>query len=96
MWKIQKMAGPSSVVLVMSGRLEADGLPTIQQAIHEEESAQNKVELDLESVRLVDQQVISYLACCEAAGTRLHNCPSYIREWIDREKACLKRERNGG
>jgi len=90
MWKIQKMAGHSKVVLVISGRLEGEGLSGIQEAIQAESSAKNKVELDLESVRLVDQQVVTYLACCEMAGTRLHNCPSYIREWIDREKACLK------
>ncbi|HVM74945.1 MAG TPA: hypothetical protein VMT75_04825 [Candidatus Saccharimonadales bacterium] len=94
MWKIQKMAGPSKVVLIISGRLEAEGLPAIQEAVHREESAQNQVELDLESVRLIDQQVVTYLACCEVAGTQLHNCPSYIREWIDREKACLKQNRS--
>ena len=42
--------------------------------------------LDLKDVSLVDRDVMSFLARCEADGVSLENCPPYIREWIRREK----------
>jgi hypothetical protein len=87
MWKINKFRGKKCVVLSISGRIKAEELLELQMAVSSEETPLNRVDLDLENVRLVDQQVVTYLACSEASGTRLRNCPSYIREWIDREKA---------
>jgi len=92
MWKIQKIAGFKSVVLCISGRLAASELSVLQETVSVEEASNQKVELDLENLRLVDQTVVTYLAACEAAGTRLLNCPAYIREWIEREKSCINRD----
>lgn len=89
MWKINKSKDAKRVVLSISGRIKAEELLELQKAVSSEETPQQKVDLDLENVRLVDQQVVTYLAYCEAGGTRLRNCPSYIREWIDRERAGL-------
>lgn len=86
MWKINKFRDERRLVLSISGRIQAEELLELQMAVDSEETPHEKVDLDLENVRLVDQQVVTYLACCEAAGTRLRNCPSYIREWIDQEK----------
>ena len=94
MWKIRKMTQAKRVVLSISGRVGGEELLELQKAVTSEDAADQKVDLDLEELRLVDQQVVTYLACCEAGGTRLRNCPSYIREWIDREKA--GRSSNGG
>ena len=88
MWKIQKLTdGGGCVVLNISGRIGAGELIELQRALFSEETAPKGVELDLQNVRLVDQSAVTFFACCEAGGTRLRNCPSYIREWIDREKA---------
>ncbi|MGD0647415.1 MAG: hypothetical protein ABR971_05425 [Acidobacteriaceae bacterium] len=86
MWKINKFRDERRLVLSISGRIQAEELLELQMAVDSEETPHEKVDLDLENVRLVDQQVVTYLACCEATGTRLRNCPSYIREWIDQEK----------
>ena len=94
MWKIRKMTEAKRVVLSISGRVGGEELLELQKAVTSEDAPNQKVDLDLEELRLVDQQVVTYLACCEAGGTRLRNCPSYIREWIDREKA--GRSSNGG
>jgi hypothetical protein len=59
----------------------------LEKAVSSEETAERRVELDLGNVRLVDQQAVTYLAGCEANGTTLRNCPLYIREWIERERA---------
>jgi len=95
MWKISKIRDKQRVVLSISGRIKAEELPELQMAVSSEETPHSKVDLDLENVRLVDQQVVAYLARCEADGTRLRNCPSYIREWIDREKAVRNDRGNG-
>jgi len=87
MWKISKTRNGKHVILSISGRIQAEELVELQKAVSSEESTDGKIGLDLENVRLVDQQVVTYLACCETGGMRLLNCPSYIREWIDREKA---------
>lgn len=85
MWKILKRTDGDRVVLNISGRLAAEELVALQQAMSSETTRQ-KVELDLGGLKLVDQQVVNFLACCEASGTRLRNCPPYIREWIARER----------
>ena len=95
MWKVSKLRDKKRVVLSISGRIEAQELLELQMAVSSEETPHSKVDLDLENVRLVDQQVVTYLACCEAGGTQLRNCPSYIREWIDREKAVQNDRGNG-
>jgi hypothetical protein len=38
--------------------------------------------LDLEDVKLVDREAVSFLARCEASGIKLDNCPAYVREWL--------------
>jgi hypothetical protein len=91
LWKIQKLANDKRTVLCISGRIEAEELTELQHAVSFEETSLGSVELDLENVRLVNQEVIAYFANCEASGTPLRNCPTYIREWIEREKG--KRER---
>ena len=95
MWKISKSREVGRVVLSISGRIQAEELLELQEAVSLEELLDRKIDLDLENVRLVDQPVVTYLACCEADGMRLRNCPSYIREWIDREKAVQNDRGNG-
>jgi hypothetical protein len=43
-------------------------------------------------VTLVNQDVVTFLASCEAESIKIENCPAYIREWIGREKV----EQGGG
>jgi hypothetical protein len=38
--------------------------------------------VDMKEVKLVDQDAVRFLSSCETGGTRLRNCPAYIREWI--------------
>ncbi len=95
MWKISKFRDMKHVILSISGRIKAEELLELQRAVAAEETERQKVDLDLENVRLVDQQVVTFLACCEASGTQLQNCSPYIREWIDREKSGQNHRSNG-
>jgi hypothetical protein len=85
MWKVQEMEEGELVVLLVSGRIEGEHLLELQKVFASEAEDQNFI-LDMREVRLVDQDTVRFLSSCEAGGTRLRNCPAYIREWIDRER----------
>jgi hypothetical protein len=86
MFKIQRSANGKFVVFTLSGRIKPAGLVELQKLL-ESEAGDHKLVLDLEEVKLVDRDVVSFLASCEAKGMKLANCPAYIREWIEREVA---------
>ena len=87
MWKMRRLTDGDCIVLNISGRIEEEELSELEKAVRSEKAAPQKVELDLEQVKLVDQQAVTFFACCEASGIRIRNCPPYIREWIARERA---------
>jgi anti-anti-sigma regulatory factor len=68
-------------ILAVSGRIRGEDVTVLEQLI---ESAANNREivLDLKEVRLVDRDVVKFLARCESQGAKLDNCPLYVREWI--------------
>jgi len=82
MWKVNRIQDSEFVVLGLSGRLEGEQLQQLREVFAREADGEN-LALDLRDVRLVDQQVVTFLADCEARGVTLRNCPGYIRDWID-------------
>jgi hypothetical protein len=56
------------------------------------QSIPSYIALELDEVTLVDAEAVHFLAIAEAAGTKLHNCPLFIREWIRREQAELAKD----
>ncbi len=89
MFKIQKSTAEKSVVFSLSGRIKAAGLAELEKLL-ETEADDQSISLDLKEVKLVDRDVIGFLAGCEAKGVELANCPAYIREWIEREAKVVK------
>ncbi len=85
MWKVKRIANDELVILRVSGQLESKQLTELQKVLTSERADENVV-LDLKEVRLVDQDAVTFLAQCEANGTKLRNCPAYIREWIGRRQ----------
>lgn len=79
------MADDELVILRVIGQLEREQLNELQEVVASE-GGNEKVVLDLKEVRLVDQDAVTFLAECEANGTKLRNCPAYIREWIRRRQ----------
>src|SRR5262245_28132749 len=43
--------------------------------------------MDLAEVGLVDRETVNLLMFSEGRGIELRNCPAYIGEWVDRERA---------
>ncbi len=84
MLKITRTAN-GEVVFKLSGRMGAENVTELETLISAEASGR-RVVLDLKDLRLVDQDVVSFLRRCEADNITLKNCPAYIREWITGER----------
>ena len=84
MLKIQRKTN-GGVIFTLSGRIEAEDVDELRKLLELEEAGSH-IALDLKDVTLVDRDAIKYLADCEADGTKLVNCPPYVREWIRRER----------
>jgi anti-anti-sigma regulatory factor len=82
MLRIRRYQEDSLEILALSGRLRGENVAELQKLIEGEAGTGAQV-LDLEEVRLVDREVVQFLAACEGRGIRLKKCPSYIREWIE-------------
>ena len=91
MLRIHRSLEDGVVRITLSGRIDAEHLPELQRSI-EGDPARGLV-LNLEEVKLVDQDAVRFLARCEAAGATLEGCPQYVREWIASETTAQKRPR---
>jgi anti-anti-sigma regulatory factor len=84
MIRIETSVRRDRVIFTVIGRIESNSLPELKRLL---ESHNTPVILDLKGVRLVDREVVTFLADFEAENGRITNCPTYIREWIRRERA---------
>jgi hypothetical protein len=84
MLKITRAAN-GEVIFKLSGRMGAKDIGEVEALISAEASG-SRIVLYLKDLRLVDQDVVSFLRRCETDGIKLKNCRAYVREWIKREK----------
>jgi hypothetical protein len=84
MLKIEKDDGGCVTKLRLSGRIQSELIASIRSEMDDE--CTSKI-LDLREVTLVDLEVVRFLIRCEDEGIELIQCPSYIREWMIRERA---------
>ena len=94
MLKIERTSN-GRVVLTLSGRIESEDVDELRKLL-ELEGASSHIALDLKDVTLVDSDAIKYLANCEADGTKLENCPPYVRKWIGQERGRPRRKKQNG
>ena len=91
MLRIERSAnGP--VMFTLSGRMQTEDIEQFQQLLVVETPGQ-QLTFNLLDVTLVNQDVVTFLAHCEAKGIKLENCPLHIRNWIDQEKRRDRRRR---
>ena len=91
MLRIERSAN-GQVVFTLSGRMQTEDIEQFQQLLVVETPGQ-PVMFDLRDVTLVNQDVVTFLADCEAKGIKLESCPLHIRNWIDQEKCRNTRRR---
>ena len=81
--RIERSTRQRFTVLTLSGRMEAEQIPQLEELFDRDNRS---VILDLRDLRLADRDAVRFLRNCEADGMKLENCPEYVREWMDREK----------
>jgi hypothetical protein len=82
--RVDRLIEEDLTVLRISGRLTAEQLEVLRAAVEEE---RGDVAIDLRDVDPIDGDAVRFLAIIEADGGALRNCPAYIREWVNRERA---------
>jgi len=73
------------VVFKVSGRLDAENVGDLK-ALFSAEANGRRIVLNLFELTLVDRDAVRFLEGCETDGIELRNCPTYVREWITRER----------
>jgi hypothetical protein len=91
MLRIERSAN-AEVVFTLSGRMQTEHIKQLQQLLVVETPGQRLI-FNLHDVTLINQDVVTFLAQCEASGIALEDCPLHIRNWIDHEKHRNKRRR---
>jgi hypothetical protein len=91
MLRIERSAN-GQVVFTLSGRMQTEDIEQFQQLLVVETPGQQLM-FDLQDVTLVNQDVVTFLADCEAKGIKLESCPLHIRNWVDQEKRRNRRQR---
>ena len=84
-FRIETAARGKFTVFILSGRIEKQAIAELER-VFELQTDYRDIILDLKDVSLVDREVMSFLARCEAQGIKLENCPLYIRGWMEGEK----------
>ena len=81
--KIDRGSERGRTILRLSGRIQSEQLEQLKMQME----GIPEVVVDLKDVKLVDRDVVRFLAVCETNGTKLRHCSPYIREWILNERA---------
>jgi anti-anti-sigma regulatory factor len=95
MWIIQlAQQRPHTIVVLLNGRIQADVIPRLQK-VWMSAHPDYRVVLDLKDARIVDRDVVRFLAQIEKEGARLKHCSWFIREWILQERDAMQGHANG-
>jgi hypothetical protein len=84
-FRIDTAARGKFTVFILSGRIETQAIAELGRFFELQTNCCDIV-LDLKDVSLVSRDAVGFLSRWEADGVKLDSCPSYIREWMEREK----------
>jgi hypothetical protein len=84
-FRIETATRATVTVFILSGRFEKHAIAELRR-LFEVQTDDREIVLDLKDVGVIDREVMRFFVRCEADGVNLENCPSYIREWMEREK----------
>jgi len=89
--KIEHISGKRRTRIRLSGELRCQDIDQVKAEIVR---SSPRLVLDLEEVDLVDLEGVRFLNLCYAEGIGLLHCSPYIRKWMLRERAALRRARS--
>jgi hypothetical protein len=84
-FRIETAARGRFTVFILSGRFETLAIEELRR-LYELQTDRRDIVLDLKDVGVVDRKVTAFFVRCEVDWMKLENCPSYIREGMEREK----------
>jgi hypothetical protein len=84
-FRIETAARGRFTVFTLSGRIERQAIAELRKLL-ELRTDYRDIIFDLKDVGVIDREVMVFFASCEGDGVKLENCPSYIREWMERDK----------
>ena len=84
-FRIETAARVRFTVFTLCGRIEKQAIAELRK-LFELQLDYHDIVLDLKEVGVIDRDVMRFFIICEADGVKLENCPSYLREWMEREK----------
>jgi acylglycerol lipase len=93
-FRVQRSTVDDAIVLMVSGDIAGDHTSDLETLV--DAGATGPMVLDLKDVSVVDRAGVLVLARSEARGATLLNCPSYVREWIHRERQFTRSEQRAG
>ena len=93
-FRVQRSTVDDAIVLMVSGDIAGDHTTDLETLV--DAGATGPMVLDLKDVLVVDRAGVLVLARSEARGATLLNCPSYVREWIHRERQFARSEQRAG
>lgn len=84
-FRIETAARGRFTVFILSGLIEKEAIAELRR-LSECQTNWPGIILDLKDVGVIDRDAMHFFMRCETDGVKLENCPSYIREWMEREK----------
>ena len=82
-YRIHQSTHAGASVFVLSGVLDNEHAARLQELLPT--ASGDRIVLDLKDITLVDRDAVRFLARVEMAGTKIVNCPEYVRRWIAAE-----------
>ena len=82
--RIEKDSDEQTTTLRLIGRMRREHIDELKAQM---KTGATSVTLDLNEVRLVDLDVICFLARCQSEGISLVHCSPYINNWIAKERS---------
>lgn len=81
--RIEKDSQGGKTTLRLIGHFQSEHIEELQRQLRQNGP---RFVLDLAELTLVDVDVVRFLGTCEAGGTKVVNCSTYIREWMNQER----------
>jgi len=91
MLRIERSAN-GQVVFTLSGRMQTEDIEQVRQLLVVEMPGR-RLMINLRDVTLINGDVVTFLAECEAKGIQLECCPLHMRRWIDQDQRGNERRR---